>query len=255
VSVRKTHLVLIPSYNTGAKLRDTIRAARAAWTPVWVVIDGSTDGSAETAAALAAADPGLRVIVRPANGGKGAAILDGLRAARAASFTHVLTMDADGQHPAQRIAPFMAASKANPRALILGLPVFDETAPWERLAGRRLANRFADLATSFAGIGDCLCGFRVYPIALLAAAMESTRFMRGFDFDPEAAIRLAREGLPVVNLPVEIRYFRANEGGVSHFNYARDNLLLIFMFLRLIAGAAFRLPRLSSPRRAQAGPR
>ena len=58
-----THLVLIPSYNTGAKVYETVRAARAAWTPVWVVVDGSNDGTAEGLRALAAADPGLRVDV------------------------------------------------------------------------------------------------------------------------------------------------------------------------------------------------
>ena len=44
-----THLVLIPSYNPGPKVFETVRAARAQWTPVWVVVDGSTDGSARAA--------------------------------------------------------------------------------------------------------------------------------------------------------------------------------------------------------------
>ena len=98
-----THLVLIPSYNTGRLLLETVRAARAQWHPVWVVIDGSTDGSAEPLQAVAAADPGLRVIVLSRNQGKGAAVLHGVREALAAGYTHVLTMDADGQHPAALI--------------------------------------------------------------------------------------------------------------------------------------------------------
>ena len=76
-----THLVLIPSYNTGARLFDTVAAARAVWSPVWVVIDGSTDGTGTELQRRAATDPGLRIILRARNGGKGAAILDGLRAA------------------------------------------------------------------------------------------------------------------------------------------------------------------------------
>ena len=54
-----THLVVIPSYNTGPTVYATVRAARAVWSPVWVVVDGSDDGTAEGLRELAAADPGL----------------------------------------------------------------------------------------------------------------------------------------------------------------------------------------------------
>src|SRR5262249_8648890 len=88
-----THLVLMPSFNTGDMLLATAAAARRFWSPVWVVIDGSTDGSEAALLRLAARDPGLRILQRPRNGGKGAAIFDGLRAAEQNGFTHVLTMD------------------------------------------------------------------------------------------------------------------------------------------------------------------
>jgi glycosyltransferase involved in cell wall biosynthesis len=94
-----THLVVIPSYNTGPTVYATVRAARAAWSPVWVVVDGSDDGTAEGLRALAAADPELRVEVLPRKAGKGAAVLHAFEAARAAGFSHALTMDSDGQHP------------------------------------------------------------------------------------------------------------------------------------------------------------
>ena len=68
---------------------------------MWVVVDGSTDGSRDELTALAQADPQMRVIVRPQNGGKGAALFDGLLEAQRYGFTHALTMDSDGQHPAQ----------------------------------------------------------------------------------------------------------------------------------------------------------
>jgi glycosyltransferase involved in cell wall biosynthesis len=245
----QTHLVLIPSYNTGAKLEETVRAARAVWAPVLVVIDGSTDGSAEAVLRLAADDPALQVLVRGRNGGKGAAVLDGLRAAEASGFSHVLTLDADGQHPARLIPDFMAASRSNPGALILGLPVFDATAPWIRLFGRRIANWWCDLETLWGGIGDSLFGFRVYPAQALRALMEETRFMRGFDFEPEAAIRLCWRGHSLVNLPAPVRYFKREEGGVSHFHYGRDNLLLVFMYFRLFGEFLMRLPGLVAARR------
>jgi glycosyltransferase involved in cell wall biosynthesis len=243
-----SHLVLIPSYNPGDKVLETVRAARAQWDPVWVIVDGSTDGSAEKLGAMARSDPGLRVLVRERNGGKGAALLDGLIAAQREGFTHALTMDADGQHPADRIGAFMNASAAAPAAMILGDPVFDASAPPIRLRGRRIANWCTNLETLWAGVRDTLFGFRVYPIAPLIEVMQRSRWMRRFDFDPEAVVRLNWRGVPLVNLPAPVQYFTAEEGGVSHFNYWRDNVLLTSMYLRLFAGFVIRLPLLIARR-------
>src|SRR5579871_1664093 len=173
-----THLVLIPSYNAGALAVRTVAAARAHWNPVWVVIDGSTDGSAEALISMAERDPGLRVLHLADNRGKGAAVLHGARCARAEGFTHALTMDSDGQHPAQCIGAFMAASMARPEALILGEPRFDADAPALRVRGRRISNWWANLETLWAGIHDSLFGFRVYPLEPLIEVMESSRWMR-----------------------------------------------------------------------------
>ncbi len=243
-----THLVLVPSYDTGPILVETVRAARAHWNPVWVVLDGSTDGSRECLALLAAADPGLRVLELAVNSGKGAAVLHGIRAAAAAGFTHALTMDADGQHPAALIPEFMAASHAAPEAMILGVPVFDASAPALRVRGRRISNWWANLETLWSGIGDSLFGFRVYPIAPLAHAMARTPFMRRFDFDPEAVVKLAWAGVPPVNRSAPVRYLRPEEGGVSHFKYVRDNALLTWMHARLMIGFITRLPILAARR-------
>ncbi len=231
--VSSTHIVIIPSYNTGPKLLETITGALRCWRPVLAVIDASTDGSDASLAALAREEPGLRLINRARNGGKGAAVLTGLRAAQAEGFTHVLVMDADGQHPAAGIPGFIAESQQNPTAMILGLPVFDATAPRLRVLGRRLSNVLARFETQ-ADIGDALFGLRVYPLAPLRAVMEASRHMRGYDFDTEALVRLCWRGVPVRNRPAPVRYFRAAEGGVSHFRYGRDNLRLAAMHIRLL---------------------
>ncbi|SDB63754.1 glycosyltransferase family 2 protein [Belnapia rosea] len=249
-----SRLVLIPSYNTGPRVLQTVREARAAWDPVWVVVDGSTDGTDALLLAEAATDPGLEVMVLPRNGGKGGAVLHGLREAARRGFTHALTMDADGQHPASRIAAMMEASRTAPEAMILGRPVFGPEAPQLRVQGRRISNGLASLQTLGGGIGDCLFGFRVYPVGPLVAVMERHRWMRRFDFDPEAAVRLAWRGVPAVNLPVPVRYLSAEEGGVSHFHYARDNLLLTWMHTRLVLGMLPRLPALLWRRRRAVHP-
>jgi len=237
-----THLVLIPSYNPGIKVYDTVSDARQYWSPVWVVIDGSTDGTINGLLAMAAEDDGLRVIVLPTNQGKGTAVLRGMEKASIAGFTHVLTMDSDGQHPQDRIPDFMAASASQPDAMILGVPVFDTSAPMLRVKGRQISNWWANLETLWAGIGDSLFGFRVYPIEPLKQVMKDQRWMRHFDFDPEAVVRLCWRGVRPVNLAAEVRYFRQDEGGVSHFRYLRDNILLSWMHTRLFVGFLIRLP-------------
>ncbi|MCK7496952.1 MAG: glycosyltransferase [Comamonadaceae bacterium] len=143
-----------PATTRAPRCYDTVRAARAQWAPVWVVVDGSTDGTAEGLQALAATDPGLRVR------GAAAQPRQGRRRARKASawqptqgFTHALTMDSDGQHPADLIADFMARLAARkPEAMVLGVPVFDADAP--RAAGAaaaRCPNWWANLETLWRG--------------------------------------------------------------------------------------------------------
>ncbi len=237
--------MLIPSYNPGPKVYETVRAARAHWNPVWVVVDGSTDGSADGLVALAANDPGLKVIVLPHNRGKGSAVAHGAEQARQQGFTHILTMDSDGQHPAGFIPAFMDRSIARPADLILGEPQFDASAPLLRVRGRKVSNWFANLETLWVGIHDSLFGFRVYPIAPLLRVMRWQLWMRRFDFDVEAAVRLCWKGLKPINVPAPVRYFRPDEGGVSHFNYWRDNALLTWMHLRLFLGFLLRLPWLA----------
>ena len=239
-----THLVLIPSYNPGPAVLTTVQAARAQWPVVWVVDDGSNDGSTASLQTLAASDPGLHLIVLPRNSGKGAAVLAGLEAAAAAGFTHVLTMDADGQHPAALIPDFMAASQAAPAAMILGKPVFGPEAPALRVNGRKVSNGWANFETLWMGIGDSLYGFRVYPIAPLMRIMRGRRWMRRFDFDPEAVVRLCWAGVQPINKNAPVRYLSAEEGGVSHFRYLRDNILLTWMHTRLFLGFLGRLPLL-----------
>ena len=237
-------MVLIPSYNSGTQLLHTVEAARAAWLPVCVVIDGSTDDSEQQLRGGLKDITDINILSQPANEGKGAAVLRGLRFAKSEGFTHVLTMDADGQHPAGKIAEFMRTSQSHPDALILGVPQFDASAPLLRVRGRRVSNWWANLETLWLGINDSLFGFRVYPVAPLLKIMEGTPWMRRFDFDVEAAVRLTWRGLPVINLPAPVKYLTREEGGVSHFKYGRDNVLLSWMHARLFLGFLLRLPLL-----------
>ncbi len=163
------------------------------------------------------------------NQGKGASVLHGLKLATASGYTHASTIDSDGQHPPDLIPNFMAESIKQPHEMILGLPIFEPSAPSIRVQGRKLSNWWANLETFWAGIGDSLFGFRVYPIVPLIKVMRYQPWMRHFDFDPEASIRLSWRGVKVVNLPAPVRYFSIDEGGISHFRYLRDNIILTWM--------------------------
>src|SRR5471030_1989881 len=98
-----SQLVLLPTYNTGPRLREVVTEVLRHWQPVMVVVDGSTDGSEQAVIEMAKSEPALTVLLMPGNSGKGAAVLAGARTATDRGFTHALVMDADGQHPAASI--------------------------------------------------------------------------------------------------------------------------------------------------------
>ena len=244
-------LVLIPSYNTGRLLIPTVTQALAVWPEVCVIVDGSTDGSDQALSQIATTDSqNLHVITLPENMGKGAALLVGLEHAAKNGFTHALTFDSDGQHPATHIPDYMATARRHPEALILGKPVFDASAPCIRVQGRKLSNFFAHIETLSRSIGDSLFGMRLYPIAPLLEVFAETEGARRFDFEPEAAVRLSWKNLPIRNLDTPVRYPSADEGGVSQFQYRRDNVLLTRMHYRLLCGLFKRLPTLLQRLRA-----
>jgi len=154
-------------------------------------------------------------------------------------------MDSDGQHPAALIPDFMRLSQARPDAMVLGRPIFDASAPLLRVRGRKLSNGWAHIETLWAGVGDSLYGFRTYPIEALIDVMQRQPWMRRFDFDPEAVVRLVWNGVKPLNVDAPVKYLSAAEGGVSHFNYLRDNVLLSWMHARLMAEFVLRLPLLA----------
>ena len=237
-------LILIPSYNTGPILSRTVADALSCWPQVWVVVDGSTDGSAALLDDLKAVHPGLRVLTLPRNQGKGAAVLHGAAEAAKAGFTHVLTLDADRQHPAGEIPRFLALAEAHPQAALMGRPVFGPEAPQLRVQGRKLSNVWAHIETLGWGIPDSLFGMRLYPVEALLRAFAGTAWARRFDYDTEIAVRLAWLGVPMLAVPTPVRYLTREEGGISQFRYLRDNALLTWMHARLLCGFLLRLPRL-----------
>lgn len=221
---------IVPTYDNPLTVRGVVRRARQHCADVVVVDDGS--GEPGRLACEALANEGLAHVTRRArNGGKGAAVKTGFDVARELGFSHAIQIDADGQHDLDRIPVFLQQARERPDALILGYPVYDASAPKGRLMARGITKFWVSLELGSPDVvKDSMVGFRVYP---LAAAMAIPVRGNRMDFDVEIAVRMARAGVPVINLPVGVRYLTPEEGGTSHFQTFRDNVRLSWMHTRL----------------------
>lgn len=238
-------VAVVPTYDNPRTVRGVVEALRE-WLPdVIVVDDGSGPEGQAVIESLGLA--GLaHVVRRAANGGKGAAVKAGFARARELGSTHVLQVDADGQHTLTDAPALLAAARAQPTALVLGRPIFDSSVPRSRLLGRQLTIFCTHVETGGFQVADPMCGFRVYPLAPVVGLRCGDRM----DFDIEVVVRLVWRGVPVVNVPTHVRYMTAAEGGVSHFRMFEDNVRITWLHIRLIVEAGLRL--LTWPLRALA---
>ena len=241
VPIDPRRCVVIPSYNSGPRLEQTVREVMAVWRPVIVVNDGSTDGSNIPISHLAAEEPGLHALTQPGNTGKGAAVFAAFNYAVDRGLTHAVVFDADGQHDPAEIPKFMEAAREHPLALVMGQPQFSDDAPTSHIIGHGIANFFAKLETLRPRLGDSLFGLRLYPMLGLIKALRHIRGGRRFDFDTQAAVRMAWLGSPTVNLSAAVHY---PENRVRHFRYLRDNLLLLRVHFWLLLRGIFVWPKL-----------
>jgi glycosyltransferase involved in cell wall biosynthesis len=240
-----TPWLVIPCYEHADAFAAVADALAVSGLPGLVVDDGSGEAARAALAAIAARHPWLELHRHEANRGKGGALATGYRLAAARGATHVVQLDADGQHDAADVPRFLRAMRARPDALVLGVPVFDESVPKSRLYGRQLSRALVWLLTLSREVRDPLCGFRGVPLAPVLRLLERVRLGERMDFDPELVVRLVWDGVPVVSLPTRVRY---PKGGVSHFDVVGDDLRLAWLYLRLGAGLVPRAPRLLARR-------
>jgi|TARA_R100001143_G_scaffold49782_1_gene44770 glycosyltransferase involved in cell wall biosynthesis len=241
--------IVIPVYNHRHGIGPVLDQLRPHGLPVILVDDGSDADCAEHLRALAVAAPEQLSLVRRArNGGKGAAVITGLREAGRRGFSHALQVDADGQHDLADLPAFLRQAEARPEALITGIPVYDRSVPKSRLYGRYLSHFWVWVNTLSLDIRDALCGFRVYPLAPTLALLDQERLGRHMEFDCEVLVRLHWRGVPIINLPTAVHY---PHDGVSHFRLWRDNVLIAGMHTRLLLGMLKRLPVLLKRRWAR----
>jgi glycosyltransferase involved in cell wall biosynthesis len=221
--------VIIPAYEAsetlGQVIEDlvkTLPGARAS--EILVVDDGSTD---ETW--LVGRESGARVFRHPKNLGKGAAIIRGLKEAKALGYEVALTVDADGQHPATSAGEILAASDES-RALVLGVRNLRvEGAPRANQLSNGISNFFL---STFAHhrLFDTQCGLRRYPVqGALSLGARAT----GYAFEAEILLRAGAAGMPIVQRDIRVHYPPGRER-VTHFDSVRDPIKIVATVLRTV---------------------
>ncbi|SIT40324.1 putative acyltransferase [Paraburkholderia ribeironis] len=234
--------IVIPIYNHKDAIGATVANLAVQRLPIFVVDDGSDAATQQVLAALAQQYAGQLTLLRlPVNGGKGAAVMAGLRAARDAGYTHALQIDADGQHDATDVPRFIDAARAEPGAVILGRPVYDESVPKARLYGRYLTHVWVWIETLSLTIRDSMCGFRLYPLALACELIDSVALPTRMDFDIEILVRLHWRRAAFRSIPTRVTYAA---DGLSHFDVLWDNVRISRSHTRLAFGMLWRLPML-----------
>ncbi|MFP4169375.1 MAG: DUF2062 domain-containing protein [Desulfonatronovibrionaceae bacterium] len=226
-------LAVIPVYNHPETVRFIAEALLDAGLEVLVVDDGSTS---ETGPLLQGLD--LEIIRHSRNMGKGRAILTGADFARSRGKTHILTIDADGQHPPQETVKLIAEMEKDPLAVVIGARKFPEkNVPGASRFGRSFSNFWLRVQTG-ARVSDVQSGFRIYPVILLTTLKTREK---GYAFEVEILVRALWAGFNVREVPVEVHY-PSPEKRISHFDKFRDNLRISFLNTRLTTRAMLPIP-------------
>jgi glycosyltransferase involved in cell wall biosynthesis len=234
--------VVIPFYNHAAAIGTVVRQLKQFSLPCIIVNDGSDASCTPVLDGLVAQEGSwLQVVERAANGGKGAAVMTGCDAAHERGFTHVLQLDADGQHDVRDIPKALELAARHPEALVSGYPIYDESVPAARRYGRYATHVWVWINTLSLSIRDSMCGFRVYPLAAARQVWASHHMSRRMDFDIEIIVRMFWNGVEVVSFPTHVTY---PQDGVSHFDGLRDNVRISVIHARLFLGMLRRLPLL-----------
>ncbi len=226
--------VLVPAYQaekTLAKVLDDLKVALPDLADaILVVDDGSTDATASIARGA-----GCQLVSHAVNRGKGAALRSGLEAASGAGYGIALSVDADGQHPADAAAEVLGAA-ADPEALVLGIRQLETAgAPRKNQISNGISNFFI---SHFAGraLQDTQCGLRRYPIhTTLGLSARGT----GYDFEAEILLRAIWAGVPIVETPVRVLY---PPDRVTHFHVVRDPWRIVRTVVAALGDKHFRAP-------------
>lgn len=216
-------LIVIPVYNHGKTLRYVAQRSLK-FGEVLIVDDGSTDNGLETVR-----DLDLKIVSHKINSGKGQAILTAAQKAEELGKTHIITIDADGQHFPEDIPVFLAAIKKNPEAIFVGSRNFEgQNVPGASKFGRSFSNFWLRIQTG-TKLSDVQSGFRAYPVEIFPVIKTSER---RYAFEVEILVKSAWAGYELRDVPIEVFYPETSER-ISHFNVLKDNIQISLLNTRL----------------------
>lgn len=225
--------IVIPVFNHGSTLAEVVSKAGNVHETVIVVDDGSTDLGTNMLAGL-----GTQIIRHPVNLGKGAAILSGAKRARELKMSHIVTMDADGQHDPADFQHFSRMIERFPHAIIVGKRDLKEAAaPRSSRIGREISNFWLRVETG-KKLGDAQSGFRAYPVSLFESLSLKER---GFPFEIEVLVRAAWAGIELKDVNINA-YYAEGKKRISHFKLFKDNVKLSRLNTRLFIRSLIPLP-------------
>jgi glycosyltransferase involved in cell wall biosynthesis len=190
--------VLIPAFNEAPHIAKVVEGARQHVAEVVVIDDGSSDGTAEIARAA-----GAICLQLPRNCGKASALRAGIAFARDHNFTHVITLDGDGQHLPEDIPVILRVAEETGADLVIGARFFDRAVmPRSRYFSNTVGSR---LASALVGceIRDSQSGFRLFRLDKLGGARLRSRC---YELEMEILIKMARSGCTIAHAPVRMIY-------------------------------------------------
>ncbi len=226
-------IIVIPVYNHASTLRDVVTRSLKVHDRVMVVDDGSSDGGVDTLEGLE-----VDIVRHSKNLGKGVAILSAAKKALRSGMTHMVTVDADGQHDPDDLRHFIPELEAHPDAIIVGKRDFHGAyVPASSRVGRAISNFWLRVETG-RSLGDAQSGFRAYPIALFE---HLNLRERRYSFEIEVLVKAAWAGIELREVDISI-YYPSPAERVSHFHLFWDNLRLSLLNARLIMRAVIPLP-------------
>lgn len=236
--------LLVPVFDHEQAIARVCEQLKPLGLPILLVDDGSHRACAEVLNQLANQQHHLIRLVQ--NSGKGVALRVGMAEAQRLGYTHVLTLDADGQHDIDDLPAFIEHSQRAQDCLIIGTPRYAYKVPWFRRYRRYLTSFTVRLSCLSRAVRDSTCGVRVYPLAAVNRLLSRCRCGDRMEFDTEVLVRWLWRGGRCENVPMRVH---APHDGISHYRIVRDNLRMGWTCIRLLGGMMIRLPWLLKQRK------
>lgn len=230
---------VIPAFNEAHTLADIVSGVCEQVEHVIVVDDGSNDG---TQACLEPLPQKVTLLRNDKNLGKGLALWRGFEYALEAGASHIVTLDADGQHRSSDIPRLLGRLDDQQESVIIGERRINRQSTPKL---RRFANAFADFWISLAAgerIFDSQSGFRVYPSSLLGNPDALKQNSGGFAFETELLIISVYKGYKLQYVPIESLY--QQNARPSHYRAIHDTIQIVLVVSRILLNPRLSIPRL-----------